>query len=290
MSLAVYTALVGIVLAPGHISLLNGIISIIAIAIGAGASGALNMFYDADIDHVMQRTSSRPIPMGKVFKGEALIFGVALAIFSVMIMGFAINWVAAKLIFLSIFVYIVIYTIYLKRLTPQNIVIGGIAGAIPPMIGWSSVTGSISLEPFIMFLIIFFWTPPHFWSLALLCKDDYAAANIPMLPNVKTDKMTKIYILIYTILTAIFGLFPTVLGFASIIYGIIAFFLGSNFILYALRTAFFCKEDQSTGFIKKLFLFSIVYLFSLFSVLMFDCVIDVKSLEKYIFSYYSFVL
>ncbi|MBY7649210.1 MAG: protoheme IX farnesyltransferase [Candidatus Liberibacter europaeus] len=284
MSLAVYTALVGIILAPGHIGLLNCIVSILAIAIGAGASGVLNMYYDADIDRVMSRTAFRPIPTGKISPREALILGLFLAVCSVIIMGLAINWISAYLLLLSIFIYVVVYTIWLKRITPQNIVIGGIAGAIPPMIGWSSVSGGISVECLVMFLVIFLWTPPHFWSLALLYKDDYAAANIPMLPNVRTDKVTKIYILVYTVLTAIAGLLPTIIGFASTIYGIIALFLGNNFVLWALRVAFFYKEDENTIFIRKLFLVSIVYLFALFSILMVDHIIDGRAIERYFWS------
>ncbi|WP_240535939.1 heme o synthase [Candidatus Liberibacter solanacearum] len=281
MSLAVYTALVGIVLASGHISFLKGIISIFAIAMGAGASGALNMYYDSDIDKVMMRTASRPIPIGKIAPWEALAFGIFLAILSITIMGLAINWMSAILLFLSIFFYIIIYTVWLKRRTPQNIVIGGIAGAIPPMIGWSSVTGDISIEGLVMFLIIFFWTPPHFWSLALLYKNDYEMAAVPMLPNVSTDRTTKIHILVYTVLTSIVGLLPTILGFASIVYGIIVFFLGCNFVLWALRATFLCTEEQSIIVIKKLFLTSISYLFILFSILMVDHLIGIKIIEYY---------
>ncbi|MBL0848600.1 MAG: protoheme IX farnesyltransferase [Candidatus Liberibacter ctenarytainae] len=285
MSLAIYTSFIGIVLAPGHIGLFKGIVSIIAISIGAGASGALNMYYDADIDQIMTRTSSRPIPMGKIAPWEALIFGLFLAICSIIIMGLAINEIAALLLFLSIFCYILVYTIWLKRLTPQNIVIGGISGAIPPMIGWASVTGGISIECFIMFLIIFLWTPPHFWSLALLYKDDYAMANIPMLPNVVTDRATKIHILVYTILTAIAGLLPTILGFASIVfYGSTVCFLGYYFILGALRAAFFSNEDNNTLFIRKIFAISLVYLFALFSILMIDHLVEAKAVDRYIMS------
>ncbi|MEG8098648.1 heme o synthase [Candidatus Liberibacter brunswickensis] len=278
MSLAIYTACVGIILAPGHISLLKSIFSVFSIAMGAGASGVLNMYYDADIDKMMARTSSRPIPMGRIAPWEAFVFGVFLAFFSIMIMGLVINWLSALLLFLSIFCYVFIYTIWLKRLTPQNIVIGGIAGAMPPIIGWSSVTGDISIASLVMFLIIFLWTPPHFWSLALLCKSDYQIASIPMLPNVATERTTKIHILVYTIFTAICGLFPTILGFASITYGIIVLFLGYNFILLAWRT-FLYKGDKGIIFTKKLFLESLTYLFVLFSVLMIDHIIDMKTIE-----------
>ncbi|AKK19962.1 heme o synthase [Candidatus Liberibacter africanus] len=283
MSLAIYTACVGIILAPGHISFLKSIISIFAIAMGAGASGSLNMYYDSDIDKMMARTASRPIPTGRIAPWEALVCGISLAFLSIMIMGLFINWLSAGLLFISIFVYIVIYTIWLKRLTPQNIVIGGISGAIPPMIGWASVTGSISIASLVMFLIIFLWTPPHFWSLALLCKDDYQRASIPMLPNVATERTTKIHIFVYTILTSIGGFLPTVLGFASITYGVVVFFLGYNFVLRAWRM-FLYKEDQGVFVTKKLFLESLNYLFILFSTLMVDHLIDMKTIEFYFFS------
>ncbi|OMH87271.1 protoheme IX farnesyltransferase [Candidatus Liberibacter asiaticus] len=283
MSLAIYTAFVGIVLAPGHISVLKSVISIFAIAMGAGASGALNMYYDADIDKMMARTASRPIPLGQISPWEAWVLGVSLAVSSIVIMGLAINWVSATLLFMSIFCYVVIYTIWLKRFTPQNIVIGGIAGAIPPMIGWASVTGDVSIASLVMFLIIFLWTPPHFWSLALLCKDDYQKASIPMLPNVVTDRTTKMHILIYTVLTSIVGVLPTMLGFASVSYGILVFFLGYHFTLWAWRT-FLCKEDKDIRVTKKLFLESITYLFVLFTILMVDHLIDMKTVERYFFS------
>src|SRR5580692_447181 len=182
MSLVVFTALVGLMVAPGHLNPVVGFIALLCIAVGAGAAGALNMWYDADIDAVMARTADRPIPAGRVTRGEALAFGVTLAGGSVAVLGLAANWLAAGLLAFTIFFYVAIYTMWLKRSTPQNIVIGGAAGALPPMIGWAAVTGSVALEPVVLFLIIFFWTPPHFWALSLYRTEDYARAGIPMLP------------------------------------------------------------------------------------------------------------
>ncbi|MBA5724211.1 protoheme IX farnesyltransferase, partial [Candidatus Liberibacter sp.] len=204
---------------------------------------------------------------------EVLVFGLCLSALAISILGLISNWVSAGLLSLSIFFYAVVYTVYLKRCTPQNIVIGGIAGALPPMIGWSVVTGEVSIDSFVMFLIIFLWTPPHFWSLALLNKDDYAKAGIPMLPNVATERVTKINILAYTVLTAIAGVLPAILGFVSMAYGLIASFLGFRFILGALRMTFSCGGEKIFLPARKLFLFSITYLFALFSALMFDYLI-----------------
>src|SRR5246127_4489593 len=187
MSLVVFTALVGLLLAPGHLHPVLSFAALLCIAIGAGAAGALNMWYDADIDAVMTRTARRPIPAGRVLPGEALGFGASLAVGAVVMLGLTANWFAAFLLAFTIFFYVAIYTVWLKRATPQNIVIGGAAGAFPPMIGWAAVTGSLSFEPILLFLIIFFWTPPHFWALALYRADDYARAGIPMLPVVSGD-------------------------------------------------------------------------------------------------------
>ena len=184
MSLVVFTALVGMLVAPGGINPFIGLIAIACIAIGAGASGALNMWYDADIDAVMSRTQNRPIPAGRMTRGEALAFGLILSVFSVTLLGLATNWVAGAFLAFTIFFYVVVYTMWLKRSTPQNIVIGGAAGAFPPMVGWAAVTGTLSWESFALFLIIFLWTPPHFWALALYKQGDYGAAGIPMMPNV----------------------------------------------------------------------------------------------------------
>src|SRR5690348_2925935 len=218
MSLVVFTALVGLAVAPGSLHPVAAFTALLCIAVGAGAAGALNMWYDADVDALMTRTARRPVPMGRVKPGEALAFGVTLAGFSVVTLGLLVNMLAAALLGFTIFFYAVIYTAWLKRLTPQNIVIGGAAGAFPPMIGWAAVTGSLSLEPVVLFLIIFFWTPPHFWALALYRADDYARAGIPMLPVVAGDANTRTQILRYTLILAPLGLAPWLLGYTGALY------------------------------------------------------------------------
>ncbi len=221
MSLVVFTALVGLVVAPGHIHPVIGFVALLCIAIGAGASGALNMWYDADIDAVMTRTADRPIPAGRLRGGEALGFGMTLAVGSVVVLGLATNLLAAGLLAFTIFFYVAIYTMWLKRTTPQNIVIGGAAGALPPMIGWAAVTGGLALEPVVLFLIIFFWTPPHFWALSLYRCQDYARAGIPMLPVVAGAEETRRQILYYTLILAPLGVAPWLLGYAGLaIYGV----------------------------------------------------------------------
>src|SRR5215467_617855 len=212
MSLVVFTALVGLLVAPGHIHPFIGFVALLCIAIGAGASGALNMWYDADIDAVMTRTKKRPIPAGRVEPGEALAFGTTLSVFSVAVLGVLVNWFAAALLAFTIFFYVFIYTMWLKRSTPQNIVIGGAAGAFPPVVGWAAVTGDVTLAPVLMFLIIFFWTPPHFWALSLLKSDDYRRAGVPMLPVVSGFDETRRQILLYTIVLAPVGLTPWLFG------------------------------------------------------------------------------
>src|SRR5215813_129676 len=208
MSLVVFTALVGLMIAPGHLHPVIGFTALLCIAVGAGAAGALNMWYDADIDAVMRRTSDRPIPQGRIAPGEALAFGIVLAAFAVGVLGLLVSWLAAALLAFTIFFYVAVYTAWLKRSTPQNIVIGGAAGAFPPMIGWAATTGSLSLEPVLLFLIIFFWTPPHFWALALYRTDDYARAGIPMLPVVAGDRTTRRQILLYAAILAPLGIAP----------------------------------------------------------------------------------
>src|SRR5258708_3761148 len=218
MALAVFTAAVGLLIAPGHLDPLLGAVSLIAIAVGAGAAGVLNMWYDADIDALMTRTSRRPIPKGEVSPSEALGFGLALACGAVVVLAVAVNVAAAALLAFAIFFYIVVYTIWLKRRTPQNIVIGGAAGALPPVIGWAAATGAIGLEPLILFLIIFLWTPPHFWALSLIRTDDYARAGVPMLPVVGGSATTAWQILTYSVLLVPTSVLPCVLGFAGTIY------------------------------------------------------------------------
>jgi protoheme IX farnesyltransferase len=231
MSLVVFTALVGIVRAPDAIHPVLAFASLLCIAIGAGAAGALNMWWDADIDARMTRTARRPIPAGKVGEGEALAFGLVLSVGSVLMLGLFAGMLAAALLAFTIFFYAVVYSMWLKRSTPQNIVIGGAAGAFPPMIGWAAVTGSIGIESILLFLIIFFWTPPHFWALALLKKEDYARAGVPMLPNVAGDAETRKQILIYSFILAPLGVAPALLGFAGLAYGLASAALGIVFLL-----------------------------------------------------------
>ena len=270
MSLVVFTAFAGLVVAPGTINPAIGLIAILCIAVGAGASGALNMWYDADIDAIMSRTARRPVPAGRIRPREALAFGLTLSAFSVVILGLAVNWVSAALLAFTIFFYAVVYTIWLKRSTPQNIVIGGAAGAFPPMIGWACVTGGVSIESVVLFLITFLWTPPHFWALALFKMRDYEAVGVPMLPNVSGEATTKVQILVYAVLTAVIAVVPTFLGFASTGYGVIAAVLGAGFVWYAVGVFRMPDGDRAMVPAKKLFAFSIVYLFAIFSALMLD--------------------
>ncbi len=267
MSLVVFTALVGLVVAPGHVHPVIGLTALICIAVGAGAAGALNMWYDADIDARMGRTAARPIPAGRLLPGEVLAFGLTLAAFSVAVLGLLVNVLAAALLALTISFYVVVYTMWLKRWTPQNIVIGGAAGALPPMIGWAAATGSISLEPFVLFLIIFFWTPPHFWALALYRTDDYARAGVPMLPVVSGAAETRRQILLYTLLLAPLGVAPWFLGYAGTAYGIAAAAAGTVMIALAFRIR---SETRGHAACKQMFAFSILYLFLLFAMLLVD--------------------
>ncbi|WP_421853046.1 heme o synthase [Oricola sp.] len=268
MSLVVFTAFVGMVVAPGGINPLIAAIAILAIAVGAGASGALNMWYDADIDAVMSRTAKRPIPTGRITPGEALSFGLILSALSVITLGTLTNWVAGGLLAFTIFFYAVIYTMWLKRSTPQNIVIGGAAGAFPPMIGWAAVTGDIALESVVLFLIIFLWTPPHFWALALFKLRDYDLAKVPMLPNVAGERNTKIQILGYSVVLAVVAAMPWPLGFAGPVYGAVAIALGLNFIRHALAVWRMPDGDATMAPAKRLFAFSLWYLATLFAVLL----------------------
>ncbi|MCC5778274.1 protoheme IX farnesyltransferase [Nitratireductor sp. B36] len=270
MSLVVFTAFVGMVMAPGVPNPLLAIISIAAIAVGAGASGALNMWYDADIDAVMGRTARRPVPAGRVTPGEALGFGLVLSAFSVATLGLMANWTAAALLAFTIFFYAVIYTMWLKRSTPQNIVIGGAAGALPPVVGWAAVTGTVSMESLVLFLIIFLWTPPHFWALALFKSGDYERAGIPMLPNVAGHATTKKQIFIYALLLAASGILPVVAGFASFAFGAVAAILGVGFIWYSWQVLRMPESDTSMKPAKALFGYSLLYLFVLFTALLAD--------------------
>ena len=235
MSLVVFTALVGLVIAPGHLHPVIGFTALLCIAVGAGAAGALNMWYDADIDAVMTRTAQRPVPAGRIEPGEALAFGVTLAAFSVVALGLLVNWLAAALLAFTIFFYVVVYTMWLKRSTPQNIVIGGAAGAFPPMIGWAAATGGIGIESCLLFLIIFFWTPPHFWALSLCRTEEYARAGVPMLPVVAGAKETRRQILLYAIVLAPIGASPWLLGYAGAAYGAVATASGAFMVALAWR-------------------------------------------------------
>jgi protoheme IX farnesyltransferase len=270
MSLVVFTALVGLMVAPGHVHPVIGFAALLCIAIGAGASGALNMWYDADIDAIMKRTAGRPIPAGRILPGEALAFGSTLAIGSVLVLGILVNWLAAALLAFTIFFYVFIYTMWLKRATPQNIVIGGAAGAFPPVVGWAAVTGDISLAPVLMFLIIFLWTPPHFWALALLSADDYRRAGVPMLPVVAGPDATRLQILLYTIVLAPVGLTPTLFGFAGLVYGAVALVCGAIMLMLAWRVYRERTGPSAARAARKLFAFSLLYVFVLFAALLLD--------------------
>ncbi len=270
MSLVVFTAFAGLVLAPGEINPVLAIISILCIAVGAGASGALNMWYDADIDAVMTRTAKRPIPAGRIEPREALAFGLTLSAFSVVILGLAVNWFAAGLLAFTIFFYAVVYTMWLKRSTPQNIVIGGAAGAFPPMLGWACVTGGVSLDSVILFMITFMWTPPHFWALALFKMRDYGSVGIPMMPNVVGQRSTKIQMVVYSVLMAAVVAAPTFTGLASTGYGIFTGVLSLIFIYYSILVLRMAEDDEKMLPAKKLFFYSIFYLFAVFSALIFD--------------------
>ena len=274
MSLVVFTAFVGLVAAPVAVNPLIAVIAILSIAVGAGASGALNMWYDADIDAMMSRTASRPVPSGRVAPGEALAFGLVLSVLSVMTLGVLVDWLAAALLAFTIFFYAVVYTMWLKRWTPQNIVIGGAAGAFPPMIGWAAATGTVSLESVILFLIIFLWTPPHFWALALFKSEDYARAGIPMMPNVAGEASTRRQIFVYSLLIAPVGVLPAFLGSASVFYGIVAAGLGAGFVWYAWKVLGMRDEDRAMKPAKALFGYSLLYLFAIFAVYLADIVIQ----------------
>ncbi|UXN70466.1 heme o synthase [Devosia neptuniae] len=270
MQLVVFTAIVGLVVAPGGIHPVIGVIAIVCIAIGAGASGALNMWYDADIDAIMSRTANRPIPAGRITGGEALVFGLVLSVFSVALLGLATNWVAAGLLAFTIFFYAVIYTMWLKRSTPQNIVIGGAAGAFPPMVGWAAVSGTITMESVALFLIIFLWTPPHFWALALYKQSDYGAAGVPMMPNVAGEASTKFQILAYTALLAVSSLLPSWLGFAGPIYSVVAVITGASFLFLAWRLYRTNEDVPMRKAARVVFNYSLSYLFVLFFALLAD--------------------
>jgi protoheme IX farnesyltransferase len=270
MSLVVFTALAGIVTAPGTIHPWLGAMALLAIAVGAGASGALNMWYDADIDAKMKRTASRPVPRGVILPGEALGFGLTLAVGSVLFLGLVANWVAGALLAFTIFFYVAVYTMWLKRWTPQNIVIGGAAGAFPPMIGWAAVTGSVDLGAIALFLIIFMWTPPHFWALALFREGDYARAGIPMLPVVAGPGETRKQILVYSVILVPLTFLPALLGVAGMLYCAVAAVLGVMFLNYAIRVHRRRSGDAALKACRQLFGFSIAWLFLIYAALLIE--------------------
>ncbi len=266
MSLVVFTGATGLVLAPESIHPVLAVVAILCIAVGAGASGAINMWYDSDIDAVMARTASRPIPAGRMSRESALAFGCILAAGSIALLGLALNWVAAGLLAFTIVFYVGVYTMWLKRRTSQNIVIGGAAGAFPPMIGWAAATGDVALGGVVLFLLIFFWTPPHFWALALYRSADYARAGVPMLPVVAGRDETRKQILIYSLIVAPLGVAPAFVGIASAVYGGFAGVLGLVFVGFAARL-YRSDNDRDA---KRMFAFSILYLFLLFAGLLAD--------------------
>lgn len=268
MSLVVFSGFAGMWVAPGFREMhpLLIFVSIITLALGAGAAGAINMWYDRDIDLVMKRTQNRPVPAGRIEPSEALSFALFMTVAAVLTMGIALNWVAAGILAFATFFYAVIYTMWLKRSTPQNIVIGGAAGAFPPMIGWACITGDVTLMPVLLFSIIFLWTPPHFWALSLFACEDYKKAGVPMLPTVVGADSTKRQMLVYTLLLLPVTLTPFMLGYTGWIYGVSAFVLGSFFIFTAIKVL----ADQTLKSARLMFGYSVFYLFALFLALMID--------------------
>ena len=270
MYLVILTALAGLLVAPVKIHPLLGFVSLLAIAVGAGASGALNMWYDADIDARMTRTSTRPVPAGKITAGETLAFGLILSGFSVFTLGVVSNWLAAFLLAFTIVFYAVVYTMWLKRWTPQNIVIGGAAGALPPVVAYAAATGTMALEPWVLFAIIFIWTPPHFWALALVKAAEYERAGVPMMPNAKGPDRTRTEILVYSILLAPLGVAPWLMGFASLVYGVVSIIGGGAMIAYAVNVFRVREGAAGDKAAMKLFGISILYLFALFGLIVIE--------------------
>jgi protoheme IX farnesyltransferase len=270
MALAVFTAFVGMLIAPGAMNPLIAVGAIAAIALGAGAAGVLNMWYDMDIDAVMSRTANRPLPRGRVEPRDALDFGLLIATVSVMLLEMLAGWLAASLLAFTIFFYVVVYTMWLKRSTPQNIVIGGAAGALPPVIGWAAASGTIGIESLVLFLITFLWTPPHFWALALFKTGDYARAGIPMMPNVAGETSTRRQVFVYSLLLAPVGVLPWTLGFAGTAYGAASTVLGAIFIWRAWKVLIGPAQDKRSP--RALFSYSILYLFAIFAALLIDTI------------------
>ena len=265
MSLVVYTAIAGMLIAPHGANPVLALAALLAITVGAGASGALNMWYDADIDAVMKRTATRPIPTGRVTPSEALAFGLTLSALSVFTLGIVANWLAASLLAFTIFFYVVVYSMWLKRSTPQNIVIGGAAGAFPPIVAYAAVTGTIGWSSVALFALIFIWTPPHFWALALVKSEEFAKAGVPMLPNVAGADRTRRDILLYTLVLAPVGVLPWLLGFATLAYGALAVVLGGAMVVLAWRCYRIREGTAANTAAMALFSFLILYLFLLFA-------------------------
>jgi protoheme IX farnesyltransferase len=266
MSLVVFTGLAGIIAAPGHVHPLTAFTALLCIALAAGASGALNMAYDSDIDGIMARTATRPIPMGHIVREDAMAFGWTLSAFSVATMWLFVNWLAASLLAFTIFFYVVVYTLWLKRRTPQNIVVGGLAGALPPAIGWASVTGNLSLAPIVLVAIIFMWTPPHFWALSLWRCGDYAKAGVPMLPVVKGKTVTRRHILAYSLILAPLGVVPAFIGLGGMLYLVTSASMGFWMLLEAFAT-WREKDEEREPAAKRLFGVSLLYIFVPFAAL-----------------------
>ncbi len=266
MSLVIFTGFIGMCVAPGSIHPIIGFVAILCIAIGSGAAGAINMWYERDIDTLMERTKNRPLPKSVMPAEEALHFGVGLAFASVIIMGLFVNLVSSLLLSAAILFYVFIYTIWLKRVTPQNIVIGGAAGALPPMIGWAAVTGNVSLESFLLFLIIFMWTPPHFWALSLYKCADYTKAGVPMMPVIKGVKHTQMQILLYSAILFFTTIAPYYIGMFGMVYLCVALILGITF----MYLAYLVYIDENHKSAPKLFGYSILYLFLLYAIMPFD--------------------
>jgi heme o synthase len=282
MSLVIFTAIAGVMAAPGHIHPWLGFVTILCIAVGAGASGALNMWYDADIDAIMKRTATRPIPSGHIEPGEALGFGLALAVGSVLTLGLLVNIASAALLAFTMFFYVVIYTMWLKRSTPQNIVIGGAAGAFPPMVAWAAVTGGVDMGSIAFFLLIFVWTPPHFWALALYRESDYAEAGVPMLPNVAGRDETKRQIWIYTLLTIPAAALPLLTGTVGWLYAAGAALLTAKFLLDAWNVYRAPNRARENRAAKTLFKFSILWLFAMFALILAEKLIHIPAFPQVI--------
>ena len=268
MSLVIFTCVVGLLIAPNQVDFLTAALSLIAVTFGAGAAGALNMWYESDLDALMKRTCLRPIPMGKVSRNQALVFGITTSFASIIALYFFSNFLSAIMLAITILFYVVVYTIWLKQRTPQNIVIGGAAGAFPPIIGWSIATGNITLEPIFLFLIIFFWTPSHFWALSLYKTEDYANAKIPMLPVVSGIKTTKINIFVYSIILFFISIAPYFFGYFGLTYFISSLLLGSYYVYLCYRLL--TDESEVKKIAKKIFVYSILYLFLIFTIILID--------------------